>query len=371
MNEKQLTLQDLTMEDIYRYLYCVNHRFEETVYESQIDELFSKKPYVITNISKTELTYRMDHQYYTIPMKPLDIHTISLLTLLTKTEVLTMEIMDQLKTMYWNYVPLLQLQMDLEPVLKHESFYAPFQFANDYVEQNPMTVFVKEVKAFQGTQKKGKYYDDKWDDLTYQEKMETYQYMSKELFQDQPEIRIPKQGPVQEIQSHLYQLQQLLPSMTGSQTYLLRKLCFPYEEETVAFALYRYMNESHDFVEESVIADYLWYFASHDEKYKYMVQHMELSLVFNALWVLTKNTNVEDGFELLQSLATHKDDIYPFLKHVVPYKFLPLDDKRADVQEDFDFDDITPSDIEKLFEESLSEEKNYDNTSDKEHPTNK
>ena len=199
-------------------------------------------------------------------------------------------------------------------------------------------------------------YDDRWDDLTYQSKVEEIQYMSKELFHDQPEIRIPKQGPVQDIQNHLYQLQQLLPSMTGIQTYLLRKLCFPYEEETVTFALYRYMNETHDTVEESVIADYLWYFASHDDKYKYMAQHMEFSLVFNALWVLNKNANVEDGFDLLQSLATHDDEIYPFLKHVVPYKFLTLNDETTDICKNFDFEDNNPSEIEKLFEESLSEE---------------
>lgn len=356
MNEKQLTLQDLTMEDVYRYLYCVNHQFENTFDKSQVDELSEKKPYVITNISQTEITYCMDRQYDTIPIHPISGHMVSLLTLLTKTEVLTMEIMDQLKTMYWTYVPLLQLQMNLEPVLKHESFYAPFQFANDYIEQNPMRIFIREVKALQGTGKKGKYYDDRWDDLTYQSKVEEIQYMSKELFHDQPEIRIPKQGPVQDIQNHLYQLQQLLPSMTGIQTYLLRKLCFPYEEETVTFALYRYMNETHDTVEESVIADYLWYFASHDDKYKSMAQHMEFSLVFNALWVLNKNANVEDGFDLLQSLATHDDEIYPFLKHVVPYKFLTLNDETTDICENFDFEDNNPSEIEKLFEESLSEE---------------
>ena len=53
---------------------------------------------------------------------------------------------------------------------------------------NPMSAFVKEVKSLQGTKKKGKYYDDNWDEPTYQEKMEEFQLMSKVLYEDKPEV---------------------------------------------------------------------------------------------------------------------------------------------------------------------------------------
>lgn len=53
---------------------------------------------------------------------------------------------------------------------------------------NPMSAFVKEVKALQGTGKKGKYYDDRWDEPTYQEKMKEFQLMSKVLYEDKPEV---------------------------------------------------------------------------------------------------------------------------------------------------------------------------------------
>ena len=51
-----------------------------------------------------------------------------------------------------------------------------------------MSAFVKEVKSLQGTKKKGKYYDDNWDEPTYQEKMEEFQLMSKVLYEDKPEV---------------------------------------------------------------------------------------------------------------------------------------------------------------------------------------
>lgn len=53
---------------------------------------------------------------------------------------------------------------------------------------NPMSAFVKEVKSLQGRKKKGKYYDDNWDEPTYQEKMEEFQLMSKVLYEDKPEV---------------------------------------------------------------------------------------------------------------------------------------------------------------------------------------
>ena len=53
---------------------------------------------------------------------------------------------------------------------------------------NPMSAFVKEVKSLQKTGKKGKYYDDRWDEPTYQEKMKEFQLMSKVLYEDKPEV---------------------------------------------------------------------------------------------------------------------------------------------------------------------------------------
>lgn len=356
MNEKQLTLQDITMEDVYRYLYCANHCNEPTFCESQVDELFPKKPYFITNISQTELTYCMDHQYHTIPVKPLNIHAASLLTLLTQAHIIQNEIMEQLQNLYKNYVPLLQLQMDLEHVLKHDVFYDPFNAGTVYNIVNPIGPFTREVKTLQGTSKKGQYYDDKWDDSTYMEKVEQYKTMSIELFDDKPELHIPKQGNVQEIQNLLYKLQQSLPSMTGIQTYMLRNLCFPYNSESIVFAMYKNLNNYITNTDNATIANYLWYFMSHDDKYRYLARHMETHNSFYVLRHISISSSVENGFDLLQSLAKNEDDIYPFLKHVVPYKFLTLYDEGADIQEDFEFDDNDPSEIEKLFEESLSEE---------------
>ena len=53
---------------------------------------------------------------------------------------------------------------------------------------NPMSAFVKEVQSLQGTKKKGKYYDDNWDEPTYQEKMEEFQLISNVLYEDKPEV---------------------------------------------------------------------------------------------------------------------------------------------------------------------------------------
>lgn len=54
--------------------------------------------------------------------------------------------------------------------------------------QNPMTVFVKEVKSLQGSGRKGQLYNDAWSDEEYAEKKAEFELMSKVLYEDKPEV---------------------------------------------------------------------------------------------------------------------------------------------------------------------------------------
>ncbi len=53
---------------------------------------------------------------------------------------------------------------------------------------NPMSAFVKEVRTLQGTGKKGKYYDDRWEEPTYEAKTEEFKAISRILYEDKPEV---------------------------------------------------------------------------------------------------------------------------------------------------------------------------------------
>lgn len=336
MNEKQLTLKDITMGDVYDHITFRTHLTPHVKPQSSKFHdvpCSHHKPYFITAITEHNIQYCVMHDitYHAIPLelitKPLSYNAMILLYVLAEAEIANKDIKYKLYSQYQPYIPILQFQMDIEQILKNDLFYAPFDSTKVEVLTNPMGTFVKEVKHLQGTGRKGVYYDDEWDDETYNQKVHTFTKMSKELYNDQKEISISKQGQVSEIQTHLYQLQQLLPSMTALQTYDLRELCLPYSPESMVFTLYRNCQNKDENPNNQIINDYLWYFASHDDKYRQTVKTMPLDTIFKELCSITTDTTVEEGFALLAKLAT-KLDYSPFSNII---NFSPLHDYLYDV----------------------------------------
>lgn len=202
---------------------------------------------------------------------------------------------------YRPYVSILEFQMHVRDMLKNDLLYVPFEPDSMTAFANPVYLFSREVKKLQGTGKSGKYYDDNWDDWKYKTEMSVYEALSNELYQNKSELAISKRGRVADIQQHLYQLMQLLPTMTAVQTHKLREFIFRKHKKLIVFAVYRLLQQelTHD---ERVIYEYLWYFFSTLDTYREIVHHMESHEEYQKLSVVTKDTTVQELIDLVSEL---------------------------------------------------------------------
>lgn len=202
---------------------------------------------------------------------------------------------------YRPYVSILEFQMHVRDMLKNDLLYVPFEPDSMTAFANPVYLFSREVKKLQGTGKSGKYYDDNWDDWKYKTEMSVYEALSNELYQNKSELAISKRGRVADIQQHLYQLMQLLPTMTAVQTHKLREFIFRKHKKVIVFAVYRLLQQelTHD---ERVIYEYLWYFFSTLDTYREIVHHMESHEEYQKLSVVTKDTTVQELIDLVSEL---------------------------------------------------------------------
>lgn len=202
---------------------------------------------------------------------------------------------------YRPYVSILEFQMHVRDMLKNDLLYVPFETDSMTVFANPVYLFSREVKKLQGTGKSGEYYDDNWDDWQYKTKVRAYEALSNELYQNKSELAISKRGRVADIQQHLYQLMQLLPTMTAVQTHKLREFVFQKDKKVIVFAVYRLLQQelTHD---ERVVYEYLWYFLSTLDTYREIVHHMESHEEYQKLSVVTKDTTVQEMIDLVSDL---------------------------------------------------------------------
>ena len=202
---------------------------------------------------------------------------------------------------YRPYVSILEFQMHVRDMLKNDLLYVPFETDSMTGFANPVYLFSREVKKLQGTGKSGEYYDDNWDDWKYKTEMRAYEALSNELYQNKSELAISKRGRVADIQQHLYQLMQLLPTMTAVQTHKLREFVFRKHKKIIVFAVYRLLQQelTHD---ERVIYEYLWYFFSTLDTYREIVHHMESHEEYQKLSVVTKDTTVQELIDLVSEL---------------------------------------------------------------------
>ena len=224
-----------------------------------------------------------------------------LLGFLGDVERLIRELSSVVYDSYRPYVSILEFQMHVRDMLKNDLLYVPFETDSMTVFANPVYLFSREVKKLQGTGKSGEYYDDNWDDWQYKTKMRAYEAVSNELYQNKSELAISKRGRVADIQQHLYQLMQLLPTMTAVQTHKLREFVFQKDKKVIVFAVYRLLQQelTHD---EQVIYEYLWYFLSTLDTYREIVHHMESHEEYQKLSVVTKDTTVQELIDLVSEL---------------------------------------------------------------------
>lgn len=250
-----------------------------------------------------------------------------LLGFLGDVERLIRELSSVVYDSYRPYVSILEFQMHVRDMLKNDLLYVPFETDSMTVFANPVYLFSREVKKLQGTGKSGEYYEDNWDDWQYKTKMRAYEALSNELYQNKSELAISKRGRVADIQQHLYQLMQLLPTMTAVQTHKLREFVFQKDKKVIVFAVYRLLQQelTHD---ERVVYEYLWYFLSTLDTYREIVHHMESHEEYQKLSVVTKDTTVQEMLDLVSDLDKTYDISlwgrwdYLFQDDVDPEKFV-------------------------------------------------
>ena len=282
---KELTLNDITIE----MFGCFN---------------FTK--YNVFHWADDFVEYHMKHdeESYRLTLPRIGSNQVGLqhlLAFLSDVNVLTHHLQVSVYPDYRPYVSILEFQMHVRDMLKNDLLYVPFETDSVVIFDNPLYLFSREVKKLQGTGKHGDYYDDDWDDLQYQDAMYSYERLSKGLYQNKSELLIPKHGQVADIQQHLYQLMQLLPTMTAVQTHKLRQYLLENSKKLVVFAVYRLLQQelTHD---ERVVYEYLWYFLSTLDTYREIVHHMESHEEYQKLSVVTKDTTVQELIDLVSEL---------------------------------------------------------------------
>ena len=275
---KELTLNDIPLEMVYRYVYEQTRKVdEEPVFNSKMDGEIVSMSYDGT------IVCRKEDKDYIVTIPGFTDGMAVLLDLLSRVEILKQRVLPDLERLYKPYHDVLELQLRIDKILKSDLFFAPFDVEDTITFVNPAVSFTKAAKN-------GAY--DTLTDEEYYEKFDEMSLISKECFCENRDYTVLKRGRVLDIHRHLYALCHLLPSVTAKEAQEMRLLLVNYPKDAVVFMMYSLEREWETF-EDRAWHKYLWYFVNQDSRYKSMAKAIQRNYRYESLRIMEPDTTLQ------------------------------------------------------------------------------